>query len=138
MRQATIDKVDKQLRLVIAEAFKEGRMSRKTGKNVIGVIAEMYFEHLTPILNIVKEVEKKKLAPPSHINKSNMKNIKCSKCGGLRVERFSKEPPVENPPVSMEDFAKNDTPYMITTLAHIMHTYVLLCKDCGHRIEYTR
>lgn len=41
MKQKYIDGFEKIIRTLIAEAFKAGRMSHKTGKNVIQVMAEL-------------------------------------------------------------------------------------------------
>jgi hypothetical protein len=64
--------------------------------------------------------------------------LKCDECGGLRVERFTKDPPKEPEPKSMSEFAASDGQPTFSYAVLRYTTWVLLCQDCGYRLEYTR
>lgn len=63
-------------------------------------------------------------------------NIICNKCQSGRVENFVKDPPKEIT-VTMEDYVSNAGRTYVTNAVMVYTTYVILCKDCGYRLEYT-
>lgn len=64
--------------------------------------------------------------------------IQCDKCSGKDVERFEKKgKPIEPEVKTMTDFIKGSSNLICTPAIYHYTTWVLLCKDCGHRIEYT-
>lgn len=64
--------------------------------------------------------------------------IRCDKCGSLRVEQFLKEPPKEPEPVSMKAIAEGTAYPSYEHAVYVTKHWVLLCKDCGYRLEYSR
>ena len=66
------------------------------------------------------------------------RTIICDKCKSGNVELFKKpEKEVEKELITMKDFAKDVKSYQIIPAIYRYTTMVLLCKDCGHRLEYT-
>lgn len=66
--------------------------------------------------------------------------IKCDKCESTDVERFEKKrKPVEPEVKTMTEFIKGDSQHTLICENAIMRytTWILLCRDCGHRVEYT-
>lgn len=67
--------------------------------------------------------------------------IKCDKCGSTAVEKLVKKSEEPKAPeiLTMTEYANGDNSGLPTTDYAIVHytTYILFCKDCGHRLEYT-
>lgn len=63
--------------------------------------------------------------------------IKCDKCGSENIEQFAKAKPKEKKPVNMSDFVKNVSALNVVPAVYVYTTMVLLCRDCGYRLEYT-
>jgi len=68
--------------------------------------------------------------------------IKCDKCGSTAVERMVKtNNKEENAPevFTMTQFAERDEtakPHVDYAIMHY-NTYILFCRTCGHKLEYT-
>ena len=63
--------------------------------------------------------------------------MKCDKCGGVNIARFPKTPPKEPEPKLMSEVVKLSTTTQTTFDVYIRTHEVLLCHDCGYRIEFS-
>lgn len=63
--------------------------------------------------------------------------LKCDKCESTRVIEFSKNPPKEPEPKLMSKYVEeNGQPRFMPYVNYIAHN-VVLCQDCGYRLEYS-
>jgi hypothetical protein len=62
--------------------------------------------------------------------------IICTKCKSDNVVQFAKEKPKEPEPITMDEYAKKGVA-TVTNLVYVYTTWVLLCKDCGYKKEFT-
>ena len=57
-----------------------------------------------------------------------MDNIKCDKCGSLRVERYLKNQSKEPEPVTMSEFVKDSSGVRTVHAVMVYHQMVLHCR----------
>ena len=62
--------------------------------------------------------------------------IHCDKCNSDNVLHEPKrEPVIENHRTMSEVIIQSERPQMVHSVYHYQY-WILLCKDCGHRLEY--